>query len=66
LAEQKVDWVEVFGDETILKQKDIVERVKKYQISDATIDRLLKSKQDTAGHGKYKLFDPDQTEPVAA
>jgi hypothetical protein len=59
-AEEKIDWITLFGKDTILQRKDIVDRADKYGVSSSTVDRLLRNagKDNTlvsAGHGKYQL-----------
>jgi hypothetical protein len=65
-AEDKIDWLAVFGSDPVLQRKDIVERAGKYGISVATIDRALQSKLVQSGHGKYKLPDPTLSSAEAA
>jgi len=59
----KIDRVDVFGSETVLQRKEIVDLAGKYGVSEATIDRALKSAVDDdklikKNQGKYQLPDP--------
>lgn len=70
-VENKIDWVEVFGSETVLQRKEIIDCAAKYGISEATIDRALKSVLDDdklimRNQGKYQLPDPTLSSSSAA
>lgn len=70
-AEQKIDWSTVFGGETDLKRKEVVERLGKNGISKRNADRLLKkaSEEDRLKPklGQYTLIaEKSLPLPVAA
>jgi hypothetical protein len=62
-AETKIDWPTVYGTDTVLKRKEIVERLSKYGISGRNTDRLLqKAAEDRRlkqpKMGQYELTSP--------
>ena len=75
-AEDKIDWVEVFGTATILTRKENLDQCKDKKISERTLDRQLKKASnekfgdrelDLIEHGKYALHkSEDSTLPAAA
>jgi hypothetical protein len=70
-AEDKIDWATVFGSDAVLQRKDIVDRAAIYGVSEATIDRALKSATEDdklikKNQGKYQLPDPTLSSSEAA
>ena len=70
-AEEKIDWVTLFGDDSVLQRKDIIDRAEKYGVSGSTVDRLLRNALKDGDlfvpkHGKYSLPEPTLSSSVAA